>query len=96
MNTPEDRLNRLLKAAQEACPPIPLPSPWFEQRMIHFLREETNPFSSYLDGFPLWRILTFAGVVMAVSVTLTLIQTKNPYLETMEWADTPVLAEKIP
>ena len=90
MNLIDHRLNRLLEGAQRACPPIPEPPPWFEQRMIQLLRAEKNPFSGYLEGVPFFRIFAVAVVIMAVSVTLPLAQPKNPYLETLDLANSTV------
>jgi hypothetical protein len=78
MNLIDHRLNRLLEGAQRACPPIPEPPPWFEQRMIQ------------LEGVPFFRIFAVAVVIMAVSVTLPLAQPKNPYLETLDLANSTV------
>jgi hypothetical protein len=90
MNLIDHRLNRLLEAAQRACPPIPEPSPWFEQRMIQLLRAEKNPFCGYFEGVLIFRVLMVAVVIMAVSVTLPLAQTKNPYVETLDLANSTV------
>jgi len=88
MNPSDDRLNRLLEAAQGACPPEPEPSPWFEQRVLAALKEQAPTLSSLIDGRFLFRILAGGALVMAFSAILPLVQVKNPYLETMELANT--------
>jgi hypothetical protein len=99
MNPPDPKLDRLLEAAQNACPPIPQPPPWFEQRMIQSLRRDMIPLAGpvnedrYEDRF-IFRILGGAALLMAISIILPLVQIKNPYLETMQWVQA-VQMEKI-
>jgi hypothetical protein len=90
MNPIERRLDRLLEAAQNACPPIPASSPWFEQRVLMALRKDTTPLSSYLDSTLTFRILALAAVITMVSVVLPFVQVKNPYTETMNLANSTV------
>jgi hypothetical protein len=95
MNPPDHRLNRLLEAAQRACPPVPEISPWFETRVMAGLRAEALPLSGLFDAPFVFRILAGAALLMVVSVTLPLLQVKNPYLETMEMANT-IQMENLP
>jgi hypothetical protein len=90
MNPIERRLDRLLEAAQKTCPPIPASSPWFEQRVLMALRKEGTPLSSYLDGLLTFRILALAAVITVVSVGLPFVQMKNPYIETMNLANSTI------
>ena len=96
MINPSDlRLERLLEAAQRACPPVPEPSPSFETRVMADLRAEALPLSGLFDAPFVFRILAGAAFFMAISVTLPLVQVKNPYLETMEMANT-IQLENLP
>jgi hypothetical protein len=95
MNSSENRLDRLLEAAQKASPPVPQPSPWFEQRMIAALQTETKPFSTYLDAIPIFRIVACAAVIAIVSIILPVIQPKNPYAETIDLANSTVRLEQL-
>jgi hypothetical protein len=96
MNTPDDRLNRLLEAAQKACPPIPAIPAWLEHGVVVSLRAEPSPSFGFFDSRFVFRLLAGAAVVTAASVVLPLIQVKNPYIETMELANTTPQMEKIP
>lgn len=96
MNPSDHRLNRLLEAAQKARPPLPGIPPWFEHGVIIALRTEPNPSSRLFESRFIFRMLAGAAVLMAVSVILPLVQVKNPYLETMELANTTAQMEKIP
>ena len=88
MHPSEDRLNRLLEAAQEACPGVPEPSPWFEQRVLAALREQVPTLTNLIEGWFLFRIVAAGALLMALSLALPLLQVKNPYLETLELANT--------
>ena len=79
-----------------ACPPIPKPSPWFEQRMVMLLKAQDIPLSGLFDGSLIFRILASAALIMAVSVFLSMVQVKNPYIETMEQVNTMAQMEKLP
>ena len=96
MNPSDHRLNRLLDAAQMACPPIPEPSAWFEQRMVMILKAQDIPSYGLFDGRLIFRMLAGAVLIMTVSVILSVVQVKNPYLETMEQANTMAQMEKLP
>jgi hypothetical protein len=87
MNPIEHRLSRLLEAAQKACPPIPEPSPWFEQRMIQALRTEAAPLSNYIESVLIFRILAVAAIIMVASAILPFAQPKDPYTENMNLAN---------
>lgn len=79
-----------------ACPPIPQPSPWFEQRMVKILKAQDIPSYGLFDGRFIFRMLGGAALIMAVSVVLSAVQVKNPYLETMEQVNTMAQMEKLP
>jgi hypothetical protein len=96
MNPADLRLERLLGAAQRACPPVPEPSPWFEQRVISALRTDTAPASGIFDGLIVLRFLSGAALLMAASLILSFVQIKNPYLETLEWINPTSQIERIP
>ncbi len=96
MNPADHRLQRLLEAAQRACPPVPVSSPWFEQRVISALRAETAPPSGSFDGRIVFRLLGGAAVLMTASLVLPFVQIKNPYLETLEWINPTSQMEEIP
>ena len=87
MNPSDDKLNRLLEAAQSARPPIPEPSPWFEQRMVQALKAEETGFAAFLDFRLIFRTMAFAAVIAAVSVILPLTQVKSPYADVLTLAD---------
>jgi len=88
MNSNEDsvdrKLERLLEAAREACPPVAPPSPWFEQRMLQRLREEAAP---SMDGALIFRMLGFAAAIALVCACLPLLQAGNPYRDTLNLAN---------
>lgn len=90
------RLERLLDAAQSACPPVPAPSPWFEQRMLQRLRADTSASFAALEGTLIFRMLCFAVVVALVSVALPLLQIKNPYRETLEMVNSAAQISQYP
>jgi hypothetical protein len=95
MKSLEDRLNRLLKAAEDACPPVPELSPWFAQRMVKLLRqEETAATSTLLESGFLFRAFATAVFVMLLSVTLPLLKAQNPYGETLNLANSTIQFEK--
>ena len=79
-----DPLNRLMEAARAACPPVGGPSPWFEQRVLLGLREETPALRSALDGSMMLRSFAVAAVVAVVSAVLPVIRPANPYLEAFD------------
>jgi hypothetical protein len=95
MNPIDPRLDRLLEAALKACPPVPEPSAWFEQRMIQSLRAEAAPFFAYLDGMIIFRSFIFAAVITSVSVLLPAMQVRNPYLETVDLATATTQMEQM-
>jgi hypothetical protein len=88
MNPSEEKLNRVLEAAQSARPPIPHPSPWFEQRMVQALKAEETSFFGFLDVRLIFRAMAFASVIAAVSISLPLIQATSPYADVLNLADT--------
>ncbi len=90
------RLERLLDAAQSACPTLPQPSPWFEQRMLQRLHAETSASFAALEGGLIFRTLCFAAVVALVSVALPLLQVKNPYRETLEIVNSAAQTSQFP
>jgi hypothetical protein len=96
MNPADLRLERLLEAAQRACPSVSEPSPWFEQRLISALRAETAPSSGIFDGLIVFRLLSGAALLMTASLILSFVQIKNPYLETLEWINPTSQIERIP
>jgi len=95
MNPSDRRLDRLLEAAQGSREPIPHPSPWFEQRVILALKEEAIPLSGLIDGGLIFRFLIGAAGLMALSIILASVQINNPYIETIELANTTAQLEKI-
>ncbi len=74
---------------------MPEISPWFETRVLAGLRAEALPLSGLFDAPFVFRILAGAALFMAISVMLPMVQAKNPYLETMELANTTQM-EKLP
>ncbi len=95
MNPIDHRLERLLEAARLGCPPVPEPSPWFEQRLVQVLRNDTDFLSSFPDGILLLRILTVAAVVALVSVILPLAQTDDPYREGLDLTNSSLQLEQM-
>lgn len=90
------KLERLLDAAREACPPVPPPSPWFEQRMLQRLRgDAATPFAA-LEGALIFRILCFAAACALVCVSLPLMQTTNPYRDTLNLANSAAQIGQMP
>ena len=81
------KLERLLDAAQVACPPVPAPSPWFEQRMLQRLRSEAAPSFGAFEGALIFRMLCFAAACAFVCISLPLMQTSNPYRDTLNLAN---------
>lgn len=81
------KLERLLDAAREACPPVPPPSPWFEQRMLQRLRSDAAPSLGAFEGVLIFRMLCFAAACAFVCVSLPLMQTSNPYRDTLNLAN---------
>jgi hypothetical protein len=95
MNPLENRLDRLLAAAQNACPPIPPPTPWFEQRLVQLVLAELNPFPPAFEGIVIFRSLVFAAVIAVVSVALPLLRPANPYRETLDLVNSGVQLEQL-
>lgn len=96
MNSSDHRLDRLLESAQRARLPMPVPSPWLEQRVVLSLKAGTMPSSHFIESWFIFRILAGATVLMAASLILPLTQVKNPYLESLELVNSTVQWEKIP
>lgn len=94
MNSSEDQLNRLLEAAHSAIPPIPEPSPWFEQRMVQALQAEETSFFAFLDVRLIFRAMAFASVIALVSISLPLIEVKNPDADVLNLADSGLQMEQ--
>ena len=90
------KLERLLDAAREACPPVPPPSPWFEQRMLQRLRSDATLSFGALEGMLIFRILGFASAFALICVCLPLFQTNNPYRETLSLANSAAQFGQMP
>ena len=90
------KLERLLDAAREACPPVPPPSPWFEQRMLQRLRSDTAPSFAAFEGALIFRMLCFAAACAVVCVCLPLTQTSNPYRDTLNMANSAAQIGQLP
>jgi len=94
MNSSDEKLNRLLEAAQSARPPIPEPSAWFEQRMVQALKAEEIGFAAFFDFRLVFRAMAFASVIAALSISLPLIQAKSPYNDEINLADSGLRMEQ--
>jgi hypothetical protein len=90
------KLERLLDAAREACPPVPPPSPWFEQRMLQRLRSDGAPSLGAFEGVLIFRMLGFAAAFAFVCVCLPLFQTSNPYRDTLNLANSAAQIGQLP
>ena len=91
----EGRLERLLEAAQAACPPVASPSPWFEQRVIQALLSEPPSLFAALDNVLVFRMLACACVITLASVALPLLQTKNPYVEAFDLTNSAIQIDQV-
>jgi hypothetical protein len=96
MNPSENRFNRLLDAAQQACPPVPGPSPWFEQKVMRALKAQQMSLADFFDGAFIFRMLGGAAGVMAISLILTLAPAQNPYTDLMASIDTTAQTNQLP
>jgi hypothetical protein len=83
MNSPEQRLERLLAAAQKACPPIPEPPNWLDQRVLQALRSEEDAWKATVRF--IWPLLAGAALLMTASLAIRpSLQRMNPYMESLE------------
>ena len=95
MNEPDPRIDRLLQAARQACPPPTAPSPWLAQRVIRTLREDGWESDSALRNGILLRALGFGAALVAVSIMLHFLQPQNPYRNALNLVNSTLQLERL-